>query len=72
MRCVVDIDCDNAAFGDTFEERAREIAYILDDCREIVERLHYTGPVMLFDSNGNSVGSISYVQTAAEQANEAL
>lgn len=62
-RCVIDIDCENAAFGDTFEERAMEIARILDDCREIVERLHYTGEVKLFDSNGNKVGSICYVST---------
>ena len=60
MRFTVSIGTDNAAFGDTYGDTARELADILRkiatelDCGQLAPA--WQGRRMIRDSNGNTVG----------------
>jgi hypothetical protein len=55
MRFALELECSNAAFGNTHAERCEEIARIL---RALADRLdaNTAEPGRLRDSNGNTVG----------------
>jgi hypothetical protein len=59
MRAHLILSCDNAAFGETREEAATEVAYILDlIARKLRMDASYGSTYQtLRDSNGNDVGS---------------
>lgn len=53
---------DNAAFGDTYEEMGAEIARILRETADRIERIPnlIESGMTLKDVNGNTVGSVDY------------
>lgn len=58
---VLEIETDNAAFGETSESRAAEIAALLDD---LSQRLYLTlscRDMAIQDSNGNTVGWVKFL-----------
>lgn len=56
-RFTLTIDCDNAAFGDTPQERLAEVARIVIRCGERLETMTEGYPFgTLCDANGNRVG----------------
>jgi hypothetical protein len=58
MRFTLTIDCDTAAFGDTFEDRQREVARILEDVSRGVGNMTASGTAK--DANGNTVGRFGF------------
>lgn len=62
MKFKIEIDCDNAAFGTSLDDRNLQVAEILRGVRNALRNEGgFTMRVFpLFDSNGNRVGSASY------------
>lgn len=56
MRFTVTIQADNAAFGETLEDRETEIVLILHRLIRAMQDEHVTESVLLLDTNGNRVG----------------
>ena len=56
MRFNLEIDCDNAAFGETENECAREVERIL----RTLSPYWTTGGAGIRDTNGNSVGTFYF------------
>ena len=61
MRFVLEINCDNAAFGggDDIQYRQDEVAAILEDVSELL-RDGVVQYKILFDVNGNAVGTCEF------------
>ena len=59
MRFRLDMSCDNAAFGNTPQERGYEVACLLRATAEQVLRHEYEGRLIM-DENGNQVGEWSF------------
>ncbi len=51
MKIVIEINCDNAAFEDDFEGEVERIL------KQVNPNLVFHRPIVLYDVNGNSVGS---------------
>lgn len=60
MKFNLEIQCDNASFGEDAEERGIEVASILRDAADHLEGGAQELP--LFDINGNRVGTATYVE----------
>lgn len=63
MKFTLEIDCDNAAFGDSEDERHTEVARILTGLADQIE--HGYIKAQLYDANGNAVGVASFVDDGA-------
>lgn len=77
MKLIIEINCDNSAFGENSSELAAELATI---CSDLYRRIgETTGPATdvetreypLRDSNGNRVGTAKFInqQTPASGMN---
>lgn len=62
MRFTLEITCAGAAFGDSDDDRARELARILRHAAERIEANGYGAGVTrgLTDLNGNARGSFTF------------
>ena len=58
MKFKIEIECDNAAFDEPYEELARILRDLADD---IEESVHLAHPI--FDINGNRVGRSTVEQS---------
>jgi hypothetical protein len=58
MKFVLEINCDNAAFGPDYDARNDEVARILDDLATRLSFGHV--PDTLRDINGNKVGTCEF------------
>lgn len=76
MKFVLEINCDNAAFGETVVEAENEVGRMLMQIAEKVRNGEMTNNIgrtqyrTLFDCNGNNVGAASFVYEASEQRRE--
>lgn len=61
MKFTLEIDCDNAAFGDTDSERGDEVARVLRDLARRVADGYLM--VYLRDANGNTVGTAEFKES---------
>lgn len=63
MLCVIQFNMDNAAFGESGEEKAAEMNHILNKITGKFASIDIERgeQIKLMDSNGNSVGSMSIV-----------
>lgn len=64
MKFKLEINCDNAAFGKTDEDRGVEVARLLSRASEQVS----CGCIMwqIHDANGNNVGGFDFVEPRPE------
>ena len=68
MRLNVSITMDNAAFGETDDDRCKEAARILREAANKVEQQGVTkNQVALKDTNGNTVGEFHYAAVRAKR-----
>lgn len=58
MKAVIEIEMDNAAFGDTPEEAQYELARVLKRLSGIVADSAVFDQAGVYDINGNNIGSI--------------
>jgi hypothetical protein len=64
MRFTLEIDCNNAAFGDGADEVLDEVKRILLGAAYNCDLLNEGETLNLFDSNGNKVGKMIIVNEA--------
>lgn len=57
MKLKIEIDGDNAAFGDSPDQRSSEVVYLLRDIADRIESGEENFKVR--DSNGNVVGKVT-------------
>lgn len=57
MKITIEMNCDNAAFGDTDAEQADQAAWILDRVVKNIRDFEIHTRI-LHDSNGNRVGTL--------------
>ena len=62
MKFRLDVECDNAAFGDTDEERNAELSRILHKLAERIGQMAIVVSGKVHDVNGNKVGDWSVEQ----------
>lgn len=60
MRFQVDIDCNNAAFGETDADTSNEVADILHTLSLVLQGQPDRDSGPLYDTNGNFVGRWSF------------
>lgn len=60
MRFQLEIDCDNAAFGETDADTSGQVAYILHELSARLIDNPNRDSGALYDTNGNRVGQWSY------------
>ena len=58
MKVHIEVRCDNDAFGESDDDKGHELARILRDLADRVERYGPNGPERIRDANGNQVGSM--------------
>jgi hypothetical protein len=58
MKLILEITCDNAAFGDTPQESAAEIRRLLAQAANKIGEGGHAADATLYDTNGNRVGTL--------------
>ena len=70
MRLKIEFDCDNAAFGETYDTQNAEMIQVLNQVIRCIDQncITWNVPMFLRDSNGNRIGQFTLHHMVEEKS----